>query len=565
MTSILKNNKWLLIIFAAFVFTRFLGLGQIYHQDEYRWASIANPFFEELGSPHPPLPEYLYKFAGKFFGFDNLRVVPLFFSFLNLILIYFVSLKISRNNRPIRNLTGESRPKGAEKIALTAVGLFAVNIYSLIANLQIDIDGAILPFFILLGAYAYFNILETPRSKKWLAVLTLAVIGGFFTKLSYLLFVAAIIADQGLRFYYERGSGLKNIFNRLWPWIFGFLGVAALFYYFYVSNFERIITYAKNFNSLNFTSRAYFDLLFKIFKSFVWWSPLLALPIIYGFFKKELLRKYQFWFVYLLFNFIFYLVLFDFSTLTVERYFMFLIVPSILIGAEAIYGLSGGNSVPKKRYIFAFAGFILLLLGVLFLPHDVIPLNPKEAYVDRIKSLDFRFLIPFTGGSGPSGFYFSSLFIMLSWLISIIAFLYCCIAKKYREIALVIFVVIGLGYNILFSGEYLYGSLYGSVDKIAKETIEYANSSDSVEHIITYNDIGAYYLRLSGKYYSRFYTASKRDYSPKIESYRGQYIIVDFPAIDKDGRYWPLIARCPILKKFQDKKIESYIFDCSKI
>ena len=159
MTSILKNNKWLLIIFAAFVFTRFLGLGQIYHQDEYRWASIANPFFEELGSPHPPLPEYLYKFAGKFFGFDNLRVVPLFFSFLNLILIYFVLLKISRNNRPIRNLTGESRPKGAEKIALTAVGLFAVNIYSLIANLQIDIDGAILPFFNLLGAFANFYIL----------------------------------------------------------------------------------------------------------------------------------------------------------------------------------------------------------------------------------------------------------------------------------------------------------------------------------------------------------------------------------------------------------------------
>ena len=91
------------IIFTAivviFLFTRFLGLDFIYHQDEYRWASIANPFFGELESPHPPLPEYLYKTAGRIFGYDNLRIVPLIFSVLNLFLIYFVSLKISRSKK----------------------------------------------------------------------------------------------------------------------------------------------------------------------------------------------------------------------------------------------------------------------------------------------------------------------------------------------------------------------------------------------------------------------------------------------------------------------------------
>src|SRR3989344_362811 len=97
MTNLIKNNKWLLIIFALFIFTRFLGLGQIYHQDEYRWASIANPFFGVLSGPHPPLTEYFLKLVGQYIGFDYLRLVPFIFSFFNLIFLYLISLKISKN------------------------------------------------------------------------------------------------------------------------------------------------------------------------------------------------------------------------------------------------------------------------------------------------------------------------------------------------------------------------------------------------------------------------------------------------------------------------------------
>ena len=137
--------------------------------------------------------------------------------------------------------------------------------------------------------------------------------------------------------------------------------------------------------------------------------------------------------------------------------------------------------------------------------------------------------------------------------------------KNKKGLFLAVFIVFGVGYNLIFSAEYLSGLIYGSVDKVAKETIEYVNSDEAIKGVITYYDIGAYYLRLNGKYISRFYTAPKRDYTPKIQNYRGQYMIVDFPAIDKNGRYWPLIARCSLVKKFQDKKVESYVFNCSKI
>lgn len=548
MTSILKNNKWLLIIFAVFVFTRFLGLGQIYHQDEAGWVIQADPQINDT-SPHPPLTKYFLRATGVLFGFDHLRIGMLFFSILNLWLIYLVSLRLT----------------GKKNIALTAAGLFTINIYSIIANLQVDIDGAVLPFFILLSYYGYLHIVEDIKSKKGLIIFCLAMAGGFLTKLSFLLFAGALILDQLLGMYYVKEKvDLKNILNKIWPWAAGFLAVIAVFYYFYATRLKIVIDYAEHFKSLNFASRAYFDLVFKIFKSFVWLSPLLTLPVLFGLFLKDILNKYRIWFIYLFLNLIFYLVLFDFSTLTIERYFMFLIIPSVLISAEMIFNFFKSQNTQKRVYIITITAFIALSFLILSLPHDVVPLNPKEAYVDRVKSLDFSFLIPFTGGSGPVGFYFSALFILLSWLVAT-ASLVLIAFKKQKSLFLAVFIIIGLGYNVLFVNEYLFGSLFGSVDRVAKETIQYINSNDNIKRVITYYNTGVYYLRLSGKYASRFYTAPKRDYAPKIENYRGQYMIVDFPAIDKNGRYWPLISRCSLLKKFHDKKVESYVFDCSKI
>ena len=251
MINIIKNNKWLLIIFAVFIFTRFLGLDFIYHQDEYRWAMQADPQTNEV-SPHPPLTKYFLRATGLLLGFDHLRVGILLFSILNLWLIYIISLRLI----------------GQKKAALIAAGLFTINAYSLIAGLQIDIDGAVLPFFILLSYYGYLLIAEDRKSKKGLAIFCLAVVGGFLTKLSFLLFVGALIMDQLLGVYYAKEKiNLKNVLRKSWSWLAGFLAVAVVFYSFYATRLRVVIDYAEHFNSLNFASRAYFDLGFKIFKS----------------------------------------------------------------------------------------------------------------------------------------------------------------------------------------------------------------------------------------------------------------------------------------------------------
>src|SRR3989344_4452460 len=202
MISILIKNRWLLIIFAVFIFIRFFGLGQIYHQDEYRWATIVNPVFDESSGSHPPMNRIVLGLVGSVLGYDSLRVAPFIFSILNLWLIYLISLRLSGNKRT----------------ALLAAGLFTINIYSIISNLQIDIDGAILPFFILLGYFAYLHILDRQRKGFWFFIFSLSIIGGFLTKLSFLLFIGALIIDLGLRAYYLK-LDLKKAFRKIWLWV----------------------------------------------------------------------------------------------------------------------------------------------------------------------------------------------------------------------------------------------------------------------------------------------------------------------------------------------------------
>ncbi|MDP3792319.1 MAG: hypothetical protein Q8Q89_01175 [bacterium] len=537
MPAILKNNQWLFVLVAVFIFTRFFGLDQFYHQDEYRWISIINTAeFGELDSPHPPVMETFLSIGGKLVGYDNLRVVPFVFSIFNLLLVYAVSLKLTGN----------------KKIAYLAAGLFVVNIYSLIANLMIDIDGSFLPFVVLLTYYFYLRTVAD-GNKKLILPLILIMIVGFMTKLSFVIFVGALAVEY-LWELYEEGK-FKNKIKKAGFILSAVIMLAVGIYMIYGAIDPYFITYSTHFKIFDFTSRAYFDLFLRLFKFFIWLSPLLFLPMIYGLFKEDIFKKYRIWYIYSLFNFLFYLVIFNFATLPIERYFMFIIVPSVLISAHVIYSFL--SKLNKKYLIFGALGFLILLVFTLFINYDIVPLNPKEAYLDKVKSLDLNFLIPLTGGSGPIGFYGSAQFILWTWIVCVFGFF---LNKK--RLGIVLFLVFGVGYNILLSSEHLTGLLYGSVNNITKRSVGYVINNQEIDGVITYYDAGVYYLKLKNKYVSRFYTAPKRDYTKKLTEYRGHYMIVDFPAIDKKSEYWKLISKCNLDKKLTDKYVDSYIFDC---
>ncbi|MDP3764128.1 MAG: glycosyltransferase family 39 protein, partial [bacterium] len=439
-----------------------------------------------------------------------------------------------------------------KKAALAAAALFVLNIYSLIAGLQVDIDGAILPFFVLLGYYGYLGLLEGGHKRRSLFLLGLAIVGGLFTKESFVLFLAALILDY-LFILHERNKDnflrvLKQVLKASVP----VLAFMALLFYFYYSRLHGIIDYAMNFKSFNFGSRAYLELGFKVVKSFVWLSPLLTLPAVFGLFIKEIRNRQRFWYLYVFVNLLFYLILFDFTKLTIERYFMFLIVPAVIITSDVLYYCykKASSVLSFKKFVVGTGTFFVFALLIFSRTYAVLPLNPKTAYVEQVKNFDFNFLIPFSSGSGPIGFYFSAQFILWSWIMATL-FLgsYLLIRRtKYKTYIFASFLIFGFGYNLIFMNELLRGSLYGSPDRIVRQTLNYVLKEPSITRIITYNDIAPYDLKKSGKYHSRFYTAPEGDYTKKVSAFRGHYMIVDFPAIYKNDRYWPLITRCPLLK-----------------
>jgi len=540
MIKALRSNYGLLLLVLLFIATRFLGLDQLYHQDEYRWVSqVYMAEFGEVDSPHPPIMQGILSLSGKVFGYDNLRMLPFIFGILNLLLIYALSRKITGN----------------KKIAYLAVGLYTVSVYGLIANLMLDIDGAVLPFFVLLTYYFYIRTVKD-GDKKFILPLATVIITGLLTKLSFMIFVGAL-AIEYLWALYDKGKFTHEIKRA--GLILGVSGVfIAGLYLLYGKTDPRFVEYFTNFKIFNFASRAYFELFLRMFKFFIWLSPFLFLPVVYGLFRKDLFIKYRIWYIYTLFNFLFYLVIFDFARLPIERYFMFIIAPAVIISGHVIYSLLSG--LDKRRFLFSILGFAVFLAFTLLISYDVVPLNPKEAYVQKVKDLDFNFLIPMTGGSGPIGFYVSAQFVLWVW---VVGFLWLLFNKK--KMAVAFFIVFGVGYNLLLSSENLTGAFYGNVNNITKASVERVISDQEINDVVTYYDAGVYYLKIADKYTGRFYTAPSRDYSQRLTYHGGHYMIVDFPAIDKNSLYWKLISRCEIAQKFTDKYVDSYIFDCRSL
>jgi len=549
-----KNNLLLMAVIVMMAFLLSGGVNQIYHQDEYRWVVIADETNDVATDVQPPMYLFLLNITGRLFGYEQLRILTAFIAILNLLLVYFVSKKTSAN----------------KSIALLAGFLFAFNAYSLIAGLQIDIDGALMPFFVLTSYYAYLKLGD--NRKLWIPVLALSLIGGFLSKLSFIIFFGALIVDYYFTYKEEHGFRFKKLLLLAGGGVVLFGVLAGAFYISNPDRFQNVLTYASGraFNGVDIASRAYLDLAFKVLKSFVLLSPLLLLPIFYTLFKPDLRHKYRFWLTYLFFSFIFYTVIFDFSTLTIEKYFTFMIVPAAIIGADVLYPFFAGLKNKKDYLPFVISSVAVLVLSclILSLNHDVLPLNPKIAYFQHLKSFNLAFLIPFTGGSGPIGFYFSAAFIFAFWLLIFLAFIgYFIWYQRRGRMFLAIIVSAGLIYNAFFITEFLRGKLYGSVPKIARETVDYVNNAPEIgeKQVITYYDIAPYDLRKFGKYHSRFYTALNRDYSAKITSFRGYYMIVNFPEVGNDNQYWKLIERCSTKKEFRDKKIRSYVFDCTKL
>ncbi len=537
-----------LAIFAYAVFTRAWGFLAPYYQDEYKWALAAGKHYGEGWIPHPFLSEFLYHWAGLFVGYAHLRIVPVIASLLVIALLFYF----------VRRFYGIAA-------GLCAAAIYAISLYALVGSLQIDIDGALLPLatIIMIGGYLLWQKGDKTERQWGIGLLVAGLCIGFALKLSFVLVPATIAADFVLR-----RSSIWDVLLR--PLVLGgglaivcIAGIAAWMLY------DRIefLSYVGNFLAIG--GRDYFQIFFQTAKAFVYFSPLPVLGAILGWkYRSEL----SIWFWFIAVSLLFYLVVFDFSHRTLDRYLMVLILPCAVISGVVLARMIGlfseqGKARELLQWFLGSFAVLSVITGIVYaLPHSVLPLIPKSAFISAFMSGHWSLLIPLTGGSGPIGFYLPLDAIAFLWGVSIVVvagLLYFTFPTRIGRVCLAVFIAASLVYNIYATTEYLWGQHYGSSAEVTRSLLLYIEAHPEITEVITYNDIGAYELEESGVYSARFYAHPSfiPSNAEKFRKFEGFYLVVDMPQIG-DSVYTEYFAGCHPKAEMTSGLISGRVLDC---
>lgn len=550
----LENNELAVLFFLIilFVLIRLPGVDLPLHQDEYKWPIIVNPtFVSEIGIPHPPLSELIYRTAGKIVGFNtNFRFVPLFFGTINLLLLYYL----------VKALFGRRE-------ATVAGIIWVFSYFSVLASLMVDTDGQIMPFFFLLALIGYFKSFSSTGNKRfyWLTLMVGACLFGFLVKVSFLLAIGAIVADF---LWSKRSLVTRKDIVKYGVLLLGgvFTLILLLFIVRFIFPFFNLAESVKYWEHFFVLSRGWFQTAIQCFKALLFASPFLVLIPFFG--EKKDFSKTTVFIFFLIFAFLFYVVLFDFSIGALDRYLQLMILPLTVITSVIITPVI--YSLEKRKKEFLFLGFIVAAVFVLLqsIPHSIPPLHPKAEWIQRLASLKWNFVYPFSGGSGPIPFYVSFLFIGLSWIVFLGALVLAKIKPSYKSLAILFLIPIGLFYNLVFIEEYLVGHWNGNAAALVSDAVLFIKTNPDIKMVTVYNDNGGAEVQATGKYRKRLYVDPKFDVVEKLSNlnkYKEHYLVVDIPRIDPTSIYQKYFDSCKVAYKEVDKKISATIYDCRGI
>ncbi|MBI4138632.1 glycosyltransferase family 39 protein [Candidatus Uhrbacteria bacterium] len=537
-TGRLKFWIGLAALLAAFTLFRIPALGQIYHQDEYKWAQIVDTSYGLAGTvPHPPLGENAYRLWAMVAGFDGLRGLPFVVSIANLILGFFL----------VKRWYGE-------RSAWWFGALSSVVTASVLGSVQIDIDGALLPFWTLIALHAVTDIWERRDARRGWGLLLVACIGGALTKLSFFLLLPAIGVEWALR------SGYRP--KKSHPIVVGLAAIGGvLLWASPLLNGIGFVTYAKGFGFMNLADRDYFELLLLTLKSGILLGPVAAVAAVASW--REAAR-YRPLLSYALFQFLFYFVAFDFTHRTIERYLLAFTLPVAAIAGDA---LARGWASPTYRrrvgWITAAVGMVVLV-GLLLLPAAAIPLHPKADFLRHVTRGDLSFLIPITGGSGPIGFFVPANVALFAFAATLVATLVANRTLRLRAAAFPVLTALTIAFSLFTTLEYGTGLFYGNASALAKRAAAAACASPDVSRIITYNDIAAWELGECGKYDRRFYLNPEfaAVNEKKFAGFDGHYVVVTMPPISPDQKIMRYLSTCHTLFSEDDRRVSARLYDC---
>ncbi len=547
----MKFSKLACFLLLLFVLIRLPGLALPYHQDEWKTARGV-----ELGASgtsglyHPPLTQLFFQGAGAVFGADHLRLLPLLFGVLSAALLYQVLKKLAD-----------------EKTALLGLFLYAFSAANVWASLQLDTDGVILPTFFLLTVLVYWRAqVAVGRSRWWWILATIgALLLGLMVKLSFILVIGVILVDFVWRQWsaghrrpilYALGGlvGLAALF------VAGLLVVRALYPAFSISG---MISHALSY--VRFGGRGYLQIIVQGLKAVMYLSPLGFAAALWA--RTDVWRKLRIFWLYIVFGFIFYFILFDFSQGALDKYLLFLIVPLVVISSLVLAPvLARHNSKILRRGIGWGTFLAMALIGLNFVSQNLIPLYPKTAWFGEVLSGRWNVLTPFMGGSGPLGYYISFLFIGVSFILVAGLIVLGWFKPQWRLSLAIVLIITSFAYNAIFIEELLFGKINGSAPAVLRQNLAYLAGSPAAAPVLTYGDVGAFELTTMGKYGGRFYAAPQYEeaHQKLFSQFQGDYLVVNLPPLNPDSFYGRFFANCQIRFEAISNKVSGRIYSCPK-
>ncbi len=535
--------KILLIIFLVFILIRLPGVSLPYHQDEWKNVNSAESIQSAglfFGNGHPPLMQMWFVAGHALFGENHFRMFPLLFSLGAAILVYLIV-----------------RRRFEQRAALFATAFFTLSFYSIWGSLMTDVDGSVIPFLFLFAVYLY--------DKKLFPALIVVCFVGLLIKLSFILIIGTLLVD----FLWDNRKilTLQNLLEYFVGMVlFGLMYV--IFLYFIQAIYPTFSISAMLGHAQSYTDnlgRNWIQIIVQGMKAIFYLSPALLVPLLFA--SKEIFKQTRVFFLYLIFGFIFYFILFDFSRGALDKYLMFMIVPLAIISGVIIAKIFKSEDFSWKKFRWPIGLAIILtiiLVAINFLPHTIMSLYPKTEWFSRVLRGHWDFLNPFNGGSGPMGFYVSFLFIVTSFIISFIFGITGLIKREWRSTCLIFILIISLAYNAIFAEELMFGKINGSAPQVLRDTVAFIKKTNSIKSVLTYNDTGNQYLSDMKKYGGRIYATpeSESGYKKKFLEFNGQYLVVDIPHLYDDGFYGKFFAKCQVLFETASGKINGWVYNC---
>ncbi len=547
-----KTRIAFIAILILFFVVRLPGVTTPFHQDEFKNV-VAAETIQSAGSffAHPPLMQVWFVMGHSLTGGDFFRIWPLLFSLISFIVLYKVVKK-----------------RAGENAALASILLFTVSFYSVWGSLMADVDGSVFATLFILAVYASDRWYDSSGKSRYVWIITISSICalGFLLKLSFVLPASAVFTE--MLFRGPREGFLKRLREGILAGV-GFLALSGIGFFLFKTFYPAFDTALmfSHASSYGGESRNWAQIMFQGLKAVFYTSPLLIVPAF--FLHKRDIRDGLIFIIYLVFGFIFYFILFDFSQAALDKYLMFVIIPLSALSGMAIARIFEGEVTEELRrrlWICVLAGTTSLgLVSLTLLDQNVVSLYPKTLWFGRVIHGAWDVLTPFNGGSGPLGFYVSFCFLAVSYIVTGICVVGRFFKPEIRRLTLSAILIMGLSYNIVFIQEFTYGMVNGSVTQVTREAVSYIHYAQQIDRVTTFNDTGAYDLVSIGKYEGRFYAAPQFEegHKKKFAESSPYFMVVEFPLL-YDGFYKTFFRGCDVVFETRSGVIPAYVYECTR-